>query len=136
LGDPICICAWLCGLLLGQNQASDLEQLLKNSHVPGLAYAVIRDGKIVDLKAFGIRDSSSGNLVGQNTVFEAASLSKPVFAFAVLQLVDSGVLSLDTPLSKYVPDYVKDDPRAALVTVGDVLSQTSGLLNWRNKTSL
>ena len=53
----ICVCAWLCGLLLGQSQAADLERLLKNSHVPGLAYAVIRDGKIVDLKAFGVRNS-------------------------------------------------------------------------------
>ncbi len=129
------VCACLCGLLLSQSRAADFEQLLKNSHVPGLSYAVIRDDKIVDLKAFGIRDASSGNPVDGNTVFEAASLSKPVFAFAVLQLVDSGVLSLDTPLSKYVPDYVKDDPRAALVTVGDVLSQTSGLQNWRSTTS-
>jgi len=74
---------------------------------------------------------STGAAVDENTIFEAASLSKPVFAYAVLQLVDMGVLSLDTPLSKYVPDYVKGDPRAAAITVGDVLSQSSGLPNWR-----
>ena len=130
-----CVLAWLCTVFLGRVQAADLEQLLKNGRVPGLAFAVVRDGKIVDAKALGVRDASSGAPVDDNTVFEAASLSKPVFAYAVLQLVDAGVLSLDTPLSKYSPDYVKDDPRAALVTVGDILSQTSGLPNWRGKTS-
>lgn len=131
----LCICIWLCGILPGQSQAADLKQLLKNGNVPGIAYAVIRDGKIANLQVLGVRDASSGNAIDENTVFEAGSLSKPVFAYAVLQLVDSGVLSLDTPLSKYVPDYVKDDPRAALVTVGEVLSQTSGLPNWRSKTN-
>jgi CubicO group peptidase (beta-lactamase class C family) len=131
----VSVCAWLCVALFVPCRAADLGQLLKNSHVPGLAYAVIRGGKIVDVKTFGVRDATSMNPVDEHTVFEVASLSKPVFAYAVLQLVDSGVLSLDDPLSKYVPDYVKGDPRAALVTVGDVLSQTSGLQNWRSKTS-
>jgi CubicO group peptidase (beta-lactamase class C family) len=126
----ICACTWFYLSLFGQCQAADLEQLLKRGRVPGLAFTVIRDGKIADHGALGVRDMSTGTPVDENTVFEAASLSKPVFAYAVLQLVDSGVLSLDTPLAKYVPDYVKGDPRAASVTVGDVLSQTSGLPNW------
>ena len=97
--------------------------------------AIIRDGKIVETKALGVRDASTAIPVDDNTIFEAASLSKPVFAYAVLQLVDAGVLSLDTPLSKYVPDYVKDDPRAASITVRHVLSQASGLPNWRSKAN-
>jgi CubicO group peptidase (beta-lactamase class C family) len=112
----------------------DLEQLLKGGHVPGLSYAVIRAGKI-ETKALGVRDISTGTPVDENTIFEAASLSKPVFAYAVLQLVDDGRLSLDAPLSTYVPDFVKDDPRAALVTVRNVLSQSSGLPNWRSSTT-
>lgn len=126
----ICAFAWLCLTSFGQCQAVELETLLQKGHVPGLSFAVIRDGKIAGLGGRGIRDSATGMPVDEETVFEAASLSKPVFAYAVLRLVDSGVLTLDTPLSKYVPDYVGSDPNAALVTVRDVLAQTSGLPNW------
>jgi CubicO group peptidase (beta-lactamase class C family) len=133
--SAVSVCAWLCAIGSSQSQAADLEQLLKDGRVPALSFALIRDGKIVETKALGVRDMSTGIPVDGNTIFEAASLSKPVFAYAVLQLVDAGVLSLDTRLSMYVPDYVKDDPRAASITVRNVLSQTSGLPNWRSKTN-
>jgi CubicO group peptidase (beta-lactamase class C family) len=126
---------WLGLIGSSQSPAADLRQLLKDGRVPGLSYAVIRDGKIVETRAVGVRDASTGVAVDDNTIFEAASLSKPVFAYAVLQLVDAGMLSLDTPLSKYVPNYVTDDPRAASITVRNILSQTSGLPNWRSKTN-
>jgi|tagenome__1003787_1003787.scaffolds.fasta_scaffold20963596_3 CubicO group peptidase (beta-lactamase class C family) len=127
------VCLWLGTVC--QGSAADLEQLLRDGRVPGLSFAVIRASKIVETKAFGVRDISTGAPVDENTIFEAASLSKPVFAYAVLQLVDDGMLSLDTPLSIYVQDLVKDDPRAALITVRNVLSQSSGLPNWRNSST-
>jgi CubicO group peptidase (beta-lactamase class C family) len=127
--------AWFYVSLFAPCQAADLGQLLKNGRVPGMAFAIVRDGKITDIGALGVRDISTGLSIDENTVFEAASLSKPVFAYAVLQLVDAGILSLDTPLSKYVPDFVKDDPRAASVTVRDVLRQTTGLPNWSGWTT-
>jgi CubicO group peptidase (beta-lactamase class C family) len=126
---------WLCAIGPDRSPAADLEQLLKDGRVPGLSFAIIRDGRIVETKAMGVRDVSTGTPVDDNTIFEAASLSKPVFAYAVLQLVDEGLLSLDTPLSMYVPNYVKDDPRAASITVRNVLSQSSGLPNWRSDTN-
>lgn len=130
--STLCTCLWLCVSLAGlaQAQAIELNELLKQGNVPGLSYAIIRNGKIAEVGAYGTRDSSVGIPVDHNTIFEAASLSKPVFAYAVLRLVDSGLLSLDTPLSNYVPDYVTGDPRSAAVTVRDVLSQSSGLPNW------
>src|SRR5437763_16268422 len=129
----ISVCALLCAAGSGQSRAADLEQLLRDGRVPGLSFALLRDGKMIETKGLGVRDISTGVAVDENTIFEAASLSKPVFAYAVLQLIDAGVLSLDTPLSKYVPDYVKDDPRAAEITVRQVLSHTTGLPNWRSE---
>src|SRR5215217_4699305 len=102
------VCALQCTVGFGQSRAADLEQLLKDGRVPGLAFGVLRDGKISETSAVGVRDASTGVAVDENTIFEAASLSKPVFVYAVLQLVDAGVLSLDTPLAKYVPGYLTD----------------------------
>jgi CubicO group peptidase (beta-lactamase class C family) len=110
----------------------DLRQLLEDGRVPGLSIAVIRNGEIADLSVAGVRNASTGTPVDAETIFEAASLSKPVFAYAVLRLIDAGVLSLDTKLADHAADYVPDDPRAAGITVRDVLRHTTGLPNWRN----
>jgi CubicO group peptidase (beta-lactamase class C family) len=125
---------WLCSMGAGQAVAADFERLLKDGQVPGLSLAILRDGKLAETAALGVRDASSGVPVDAETIFEAASLSKPVFAYAVLQLIDAGLLSLDTPLSQHVPDFVRDDPRAASITVRHVLTQSSGLPNWRSRT--
>jgi len=108
-----------------------VQQLIADARVPGLSMAVIHDRQATALTAVGVRNSLDRAAVDQQTIFAAASLSKPLFAYAVLQL-DAGKLAFDTPLSLHVPDYVTDDPRAAAVTVRHVLSHTSGLPNWRS----
>lgn len=135
VGKAAAIWACLCTIWLGPCRAAELATIIERGNVPGLAYAVVRGGKTAELGALGVRDRSTGAPVDENTVFEAASLSKPVFAYAVLQLVDSGVLSLDTPLARYAPGEIGGDAGASLVTVRDVLSHTSGLPNWRSWTS-
>jgi CubicO group peptidase (beta-lactamase class C family) len=92
---------------------------------------VIRNRGIESLTPTGVRNARDGAPIDQQTIFDAASLSKPVFAFAVLQLIDAGALTLDTPLARHVPDYVRDDRRADAITVRHVLSHSSGLPNWR-----
>jgi CubicO group peptidase (beta-lactamase class C family) len=71
--------------------------------------------------------------VGNDTVFEAGSMSKPVFAYAVLKLSEKGVMDLDTPLTRYTPErLLEGDPRLDLITARHVLSHTSGFQNWRS----
>jgi CubicO group peptidase (beta-lactamase class C family) len=66
----------------------DVPGLMKRTGVPGLAIAVIREGKTTWLHGFGMKDVKTAAPVTGETVFEAASLSKPVFAYAVLKLVE------------------------------------------------
>ncbi len=110
-----------------------LQKLLQDGRLPGLSLAVVRDGEIAQTAAVGTRNAATGAPIETRTIFEAASLSKPVFAYAVLQLVDAAALSLDTPLATHLADYLPDDPRAASITVHHVLSHTTGLPNWRSK---
>lgn len=107
--------------------------LMANAKVPGLAMALVADNKVAWHGTFGFANAGTRQPVTQETVFEAASLSKPVFAYAVLQLVDAGLLGLDTPLVHYLPGGydVGDDARLALMTARHVLSHRTGFPNWR-----
>jgi hypothetical protein len=111
---------------------TDCLRLITEATVPGMASAIIRDGRLDGYVCGGTRSAQSPALVDEHTVFDAASLSKPVFAHAVLQLVDQGYLSLDAPLSDYLPNYVPTDNRVSLITPRHVLSHSSGFPNWRN----
>ena len=109
----------------------DWPTLLADAAVPGLAVAIVREGRLDSTLGAGTRDGRADRPVDDRTVFEAASLSKPVFAHVVLQLVDCGRLALDAPLGDYLPGYIPADPRAATLTARQVLSHSGGLPNWR-----
>jgi CubicO group peptidase (beta-lactamase class C family) len=120
----------------GADRLADLQtaipNLMKDADVPGLSIAIIRDAEIIWQHGFGVLNAEIRQPVGDDTVFEAASLSKPVFAYAVLKMVDGRTLDLDTPLTKYLPDaYVENDDRLNLITARRVLSHTTGFPNWR-----
>ncbi len=120
--------------------------LLKKEEIPGLAMTLIKDGEPWWSEAFGVKSTGSGNPVTADTVFEAASLSKPVFAYAVLKLVDERKLDLDTPLVKYVPEtsYLEkefyngkiEDQRINKITTRHVLTHTCGFPNWRSQDTI
>jgi len=109
-----------------------LPGLLAEHQVPGLAIALIQDRKLVWSKGYGLRAAGSNVPVTTDTVFEAASMSKPVLALLAMQLVDAGRLDLDRPLVAYGPEvFVPDLPEKRLVTARMLLSHTAGYPNWR-----
>jgi len=108
---------------------TDALDLMQFAGVPGLSLALVQNDEVNQVLALGVRNVQSREPVNVETVFEAASLSKPVVAYAVLQLVDAGALSLDVPLARYCPSIAPDDAAAVLITARHVLSHTSGLPN-------
>jgi CubicO group peptidase (beta-lactamase class C family) len=122
-----------------ENLVPDLErripQMMTKARLPGLAIAIVRDAQLAWCRGFGVADTSTGRRVDCTTVFEAQSLSKPVFAYLVLKLCEKGIIDLDTPLTTYTADRIlTGDPRLERITARHVLSHTSGLQNWRSDT--
>jgi len=112
---------------------AQIPDLMRTTDVPGLSLAVFRRGRIVWLRGFGVRDRASGVPVDTGTLFEAASMSKPLFAYVVLKLCEKGTLDLDTPLTQYTRRWPLDDPRLKLITTRHILSHSSGLVpDWRS----
>lgn len=112
-----------------------IPDLMKKADVPGVSIALIEDARIVWVGSFGVKNIETREPVNDRTVFEAASISKPVFALAVLKLVDEGKLDLDAPLSKYVPSYIENDDRVNAITARMALTHRTGFPNWRYNTS-
>lgn len=110
----------------------DVPDLMQQADIPGMSVALIRNGKLVWTGSFGVMNADTRKPVNQQTVFEAASLSKCVFAYGVLKLVDEGKLDLDVPLTKYLGNnYGVPDKRINLITARHVLTHSSGFPNWR-----
>jgi CubicO group peptidase (beta-lactamase class C family) len=118
-----------------------IPALMETAGVPGMSIALIRDGKVVWSRGFGIKNTKTGEPVKDDTVFEAASLTKPFFAFLAMKFVENGKLDLDRPLITYASedDIVKNFIRHPVdkegfrydlfkkITARMVLSHSSGL---------
>lgn len=103
---------------------------MKRNLVPGLSMAIFKDQKTLYSKGFGVKNSATGEPVDEDTIFQGASFSKTLTAYAALMLVESGKLSLDEPLSKYLKQEYLPSPKAAdQITLRMVLNHTSGLSN-------
>jgi CubicO group peptidase (beta-lactamase class C family) len=114
----------------------DIPELMRKDGIPGLTIGVIRGGKTAWVHAFGVKEINGGQAVTTETIFEAASLSKPVFAYGVLKLVEQGKLGLDVPLTTYLPKPYVDDARLEKITARIVMSHRTGFPNWRDGDSL
>ena len=111
---------------------STVPCLLNKYRVPGAALAIIRDGELVYSKGWGVQRAGESSPITEQTVFPAASLTKPVFAYGALVLVRDGMLDLDRSLSDYLKEpYIQGDDRLQKITARMVLSHTTGFPNWR-----
>lgn len=111
---------------------ADLPRLMQALRVPAIGMAVVERGEVVWARNLGVTNAETRAPVADDTLFEDASLSKPVFAYLVLQLADQGVIDLDAPLVRYRRmDYLADHPWVDMVTARDVLRHSTGMPNWR-----
>ena len=116
--------------LLDIDDRSILEAM-RAAAVPGLAVAYLRDCRVERVAAYGVADADSQEPVTEETVFEAASLSKPVFAYLLMQRVDSGRVDLDEPILRTMDSpRIRDREQNAAVTPRLALSHSTGLPNW------
>ena len=77
---------------------------MESARIPGMTVAVIEEGEIVRTDLLGVANAETGEPVTAHTLFEAASLSKPVFATAVLRMAERGEIDLDQPLHELLPN--------------------------------
>ncbi|MFY1047789.1 serine hydrolase [Chryseobacterium sp. GP-SGM7] len=108
----------------------NFEQLMKSNNIPTLGLGIIEDGKLKEIKVYGkLNDKSTASY---NSLFNVASLTKPVTAMTVLRLVSIGKWNLDEPLDKYFIDKdIANDVRHKKLTTRLVLSHQTGFPNWR-----
>ncbi len=138
----LCLCAAAAPAV---TQAADpaldpVEALMREARVTGLALAVIRDGRVAELRAYGLRDVEQALPLTPDTTMYAASLTKGAFAYAVMGLVQDGRLDLDRPIADYLPrplpEYEKyadlaGDDRWRKLTARMLLAHTAGFPNFR-----
>lgn len=119
--------SWIPTAAAQQQIIEWMEQL----SVPGASIAVVEKGRVAWHEHFGFANVEEQVPVSDQTLFEAASMSKPLFAYLVMQLSERGLIDLNRPLVEYYrPDYVADNDFINQITATDVLLHTSGLPNW------
>jgi CubicO group peptidase (beta-lactamase class C family) len=118
---------------------AEAARLFETGQTPGLAYALIENGKVIHVTAQGVRNEK-GDPLTPDTIMYAASITKAAFSYYVLMLVDDGALDLDKPIKAYLPKPLPDYPRYAdlgvdtrweTITIRRLLTHSSGLADQR-----
>lgn len=117
--------------------ARRVPEIMRERAVPGVSIAIISDGQLIWQRSFGVSDATTQHRVDAHTVFEAASVSKTVFAYMALKLCERDTLRLDAPLTESSKTrFVENDRRIDRVTARQALSHTTGFPDWRSATLL
>jgi len=104
------------------------EEARQKWNVPGMTVAVVKDGKIIFVRAYGVKTAGGSDPVTTDTVFEIGSTSKAFTAALVALEVDSGRMKWDDPVIRYLPDFQMSDPWITKeFTLTDALAHRSGL---------
>ncbi len=102
--------------------------LMQRTGVPGMAIAVVHNDAVVYAKGFGVRELGQGAPVDEHTVFQLASVSKPIGGTIISRLVGEGVVAWDDPVSEYMPNLVLSNRNTTRkVTIADMFAHRSGL---------
>ena len=110
------------------NLDADVERALKTFDIPGVAIAIVKDGKVLAAKGYGVRQRGAATPVDGKTQFEIASNSKAFTSAALAMLVDEGKISWDDPVTKHLPGFqMFDSYVTGQMTVRDLLTHRSGL---------
>ncbi|MEL6635498.1 MAG: serine hydrolase domain-containing protein [Bacteroidota bacterium] len=111
-----------------------IEEKMAFYDIPGVSLALVREGQVVYHRTYGLQNTISQKPVEENSVFEAASITKSVFAYVVNRLAERDVIDLDRPLYEYLPFEALEAQEAyKLMTGRHVLTHLSGLPNWGTK---
>lgn len=104
------------------------DEMMKKTGIPGMAIAVVYKDQIVYLKAFGVREAGQSALVDPDTVFQLASVSKPIASTVVAGVVGDGLVKWDDPIIKHDPEFqMHSDYVTREVTLRDLFAHRSGL---------
>lgn len=118
--------------IVNKREAAIIDSLMKtfmtNNMVPGASIAIVKNEKIVWKKGYGMADLEKFVPATPSTIYRLASVSKPITAVAVMQLVEQGKIALDSPIQKYVPAFpIKKYP----ITIRELLSHMTGIRHYQ-----
>jgi CubicO group peptidase (beta-lactamase class C family) len=128
LGSLVSVTNLSAQVLTTKQIDSVAEKALSTFNVPGIAVAVIKDGKVIHAKGYGIRSIKTNQKVDEQTLFGVASNTKAMTAAALGMLVDEKKITWDTKVTDVIPEFKMYDPYVtAEFTVRDLLTHRSGL---------
>lgn len=106
-----------------------IPKLMQEKHVPGMAFAVFENGKVIFSKSYGLSDIKENKNITSSTGFNIGSVSKIFTAIAIMKLVEEGKINLDAPVEKYLSRWKLPDSEfnKNKVTIRHLLSHTAGI---------
>lgn len=112
------------------DKLKSINEVMKEMNIPGISVAIINNFEVVWSKGYGVADTETQQPVDENTIFQAASISKPVTAMAVMKMVQDGKLDLDRNINTYLKSWQLEENELTAkkaVTLKNLLSHNAGV---------